>query len=198
METRKFFFDLPPKLIAQAPMEHRDKSRLMLVKRKSSELRHSSVKKLPNLIPRGAVMVFNNSKVIPARLEGIDSNGKSTQFLLLKHEGRRMKWQVLTPNVNRMGSGKKFLFPDNVKGVLTKVSPGKELWLIFNTEIDYDYLEQNGQVPLPPYINRSVSPIDKERYQTVYAEKSGSIAAPTAGIFLLEPKFAKRLSYLPP
>lgn len=182
METSKFSFKLPPELIAQVPAEHRDVSRLMVVNRKSSELVHTSVKRLPQLIPEGSVMVFNNSKVIPARLQGLDNEGKLIQFLLLEYENNGFEWYVLTPNAKRFASGKRFMFPEDVTGILTNMGPGEKLRLNFDSKITFDYLERCGKVPLPPYINRAVIDADKERYQTVYARESGSVAAPTAGL----------------
>ena len=186
METSRFSFKLPPELIAQIPAKHRDESRLMVVNRNSSELVHSSVKRLPQLISEGSVMVLNKSKVVPARLQGLDSEGRLVQFLLLEYVNQGFEWHVLTPNAKRFSSGTSFMFPGNVQGVLVNTGPGHGLRLTFDSQITFDYLERHGKIPLPPYINREAVDVDKERYQTVYAREAGSVAAPTAGLHFTE------------
>ncbi len=184
MKTRAFSFKLPAELIAQEPPARRGDSRLLVLDRASSELRHTHIAELPSLIPAGTVMVLNDSKVRKARLFGTSpSTGGSLEVLLLDRlEGGR--WRALAAR-SRSRRGRPYLFPAGVRGTVVE-STEDSCTVEFDPPVDEDYLERHGHVPLPPYIRRQDTPADSTRYQTVYARHSGSAAAPTAGLHLSE------------
>jgi S-adenosylmethionine:tRNA ribosyltransferase-isomerase len=185
MKTRDFFFELPEKLIAQYPAEKRDDSRLMTVNRKTGEIAHRMVGELPDILPPAACMVFNNSRVRKARLFGrVKDSGGSVEFLFLKPRSPN-RWQVLTNRAKRQKSGRIYVFPEDVEGILEKDGNG-ECYIQFSRPLREDYFERNGRMPLPPYIHRDDTPFDAERYQTVYAGPEGSSASPTAGLHFTE------------
>ncbi len=181
MKTRDFFFDLPADLIAQFPAEIRGESRLMTVDRLSGAIGHRKVKDLPGLLPAGTLAVFNDSRVRKARLPGRsrDTGGK-TEFLLLK-SGDGLLWRVMAARMRRLPAGRVFLFPEELEGVVVR-DPDGGLLLKFSRPVTDAYLDRCGHIPLPPYIKREDSPADADRYQTVYAKTTGSVAAPTAGL----------------
>ncbi len=190
MKTREFFFDLPPELVAQYPSERRGESRLMTVRRASGAFDHGTVSMLPDLLERGTLMVFNDSRVRRARLKGrVKGTGGAVEFLLLKplEDGR---WKVLTDRSRRQRPGKVYLFPEGLEAVAEGGESGDRVFR-FSFPVTEDYLERNGHVPLPPYIRREDVAADSERYQTVYARKVGSSAAPTAGLHFTEELLGK-------
>jgi len=185
MKTREFFFDLPPELVAQFPSERRGSSRLMTVHRTSGAFAHGTVSLLPELLEPGTLMVFNDSKVRRARILGrAKDSGGAVEFLLLKPlDGGR--WKVLTDRSRRHRPGKTYLFPEGLEAAAEGRESGE--WVFrFSFPVTEDYLERNGHVPLPPYIRREDGAEDSELYQTVYARKPGSSAAPTAGLHFTE------------
>ena len=181
MKTRDFFFDLPPELIAQYPSEQRGESRLMTVCRRSGAIGHKFVKDLPELLDPGTLMIFNDSKVRRARLLGkSQASGGALEFLLLKSLDDN-RWRVLSNRSKRLRPGKVCLFPEGLKAVTEKPEEGE--WIVrFSFPVTDEYLEKYGHIPLPPYIKREDRAGDADRYQTVYAAKLGSAAAPTAGL----------------
>jgi len=186
MRTSDFDYLLPPERIAQTPLEPRDASRLMTLDRMTSIIEHHHFSDILNYLRPGDLMVFNQSRVIPARLYGRrkDTNGK-VELLLLRRESSGV-WQTLGKPGRRMRPGA-VLVMDSIDGkvqleveVLDSDAKGiKRVRL--STEEDIDRL---GEVPLPPYIHEKLD--DPERYQTVYARQPGSVAAPTAGLHFTE------------
>lgn len=185
MKTEDFVFDLPEHLIAQHPPAERGQSRLMLINRETQSAEHKMVRDLPSILPRGTVMVFNNSRVRRARLLGVsEETGANVEFLLLNRLDT-FSWEVLSNRLKRRKPGSRYSFNDvNAEIVIPEEKADNEgfLTLRFDRAIDDAWLDINGHVPLPPYIKRDDSEIDWERYQTVYAEEYGSAAAPTAGL----------------
>ena len=199
MNTSEFDYFLPQELIAQIPVEPRDASRLMVLDRGSGVLEHREFTHLPDYIKPGDVLVFNQSKVIPARLYGIrqDTGGK-VELLLIKHEGNGI-WQVLANPGRRLKSGTVVTI---IKGDLETPSLGNSNTFKGNSldenppiitiledsddgtkKVDIPDItdwETLGQIPLPPYIHHELK--DSTRYQTVFATAPGSVAAPTAGL----------------
>jgi len=182
MKTSDFDYQLPPELIAQTPVEPRDKSRLMVLHRNTGSIEHRSFLDILEYLERGDTLVFNDSRVIPARLSG--RKGESAvEVLLLRRVGNRL-WETL------VRPGKKVKAGMTITVAPESVENGQEL----NIEIieerddgirlvnvsDEALLEQLGKVPLPPYIHTSLA--EQERYQTVYSRVKGSVAAPTAGL----------------
>ncbi len=189
MKTNKFSFDLPEELIAQRPSENREASRLMRLRRDNGLISHHSIRNLPELIPSDVVLVINDSKVRKARIYGETANGGIVEFLLLEERGNG-EWKALASKAKRQKVGREYLFPGKmhdrpVRGSITGIEGSFRL-IRFSPAIDEEYLDAYGHIPLPPYIRREDTPEDERRYQTVYAEAAGSVAAPTAGLHLTD------------
>ncbi len=185
MKTSDFDYSLPKRLIAQHPLEQRDSSRLMIVKRVDSSIEHNILSNITDYLVEGDVMVFNDSRVIPARFYGkkVDTGGR-LEILLLRHSGNAT-WEALVKPGRRVNTGDRIEISGGsnaarLSGVTADVrevgSDGIKL-LSFSDEA---MLFNLGSVPLPPYIKVPLSKL--ERYQTVYADEAGSVAAPTAGL----------------
>ncbi len=177
-----FDYHLPKGLIAQYPAKSRDESRLMVIRGKKIE--HAIFKNIDDFLQAGDLLVFNDTKVIPARLKGekIDSGGKIE--LLLLREIDKNHWQAKAKGSRRLKPGMKIAFEGTE--LLAEVAGKKEegeVILKFDShrEVKED-LWQIGKIPLPPYIKREVEESDSQRYQTIFARVEGAIAAPTAGL----------------
>lgn len=192
MLTRDFHFDLPEDRIAQHPAAERDQSRLLVLDRVSGGLEHRIFAAIPQLLSPGDLLVLNDSRVIPARLRGIKvPSGGAVEILLLEENAPLDWWVMLRPGKRvRPGSRIQFTTRDGAPSCLVATVTGKndEGWcrLEFSGVADlHATLDAIGEVPLPPYIARTVhddAPEDLVRYQTVYASHDGSVAAPTAGL----------------
>jgi S-adenosylmethionine:tRNA ribosyltransferase-isomerase len=185
MNVRDFQFELPDELIAYYPSPRRTDSRLLCMNRNDGGLVHRKFVDFPGLLRSGDLLVFNNSKVIPARLTAYkDSGGKVEVLLERVRSGNAVLAQVKGGRSLRAGS--RLWFSDNSGLQHLCVMIGREgefFQLQFAPEIDLMALfERIGQMPLPPYIKRAEDITDRERYQTVYAERLGAVAAPTAGL----------------
>ena len=185
MKTRDFDYSLPPELIAQTPVEPRDRSRLMVLNRGDGSIEHRRFSQIVDYLRDGDVLVFNDSRVIPARLEGrkIDSGGR-VEILLLRRLSANV-WEALVKRSKRLRPGIKFEITngsaaDNPSGVLAEVTELKQGGINVLRFSDEKQLLELGEIPLPPYIHTPLS--HPERYQTVYARITGSAAAPTAGL----------------
>ena len=181
MRITQFEYSLPQELIAQTPLEPRDHSRLMVLDRSREAIEHRNFYDLPLLLESGDLLVFNDSRVMPARLIGrIAGNGGEAELLLLRREKPGL-WQCLARPGRRLRPGTHLLFQDELEArIIESMEEGLRL-VEFNDE---SLLEKVGQVPLPPYIHETLQ--DPERYQTVYAKRMGSAAAPTAGLHFTE------------
>jgi S-adenosylmethionine:tRNA ribosyltransferase-isomerase len=200
MKTSDFDYHLPPELIAQTPVEPRDRSRLMVLDRRSGSLEHRRFFEIADYINAGDVLVFNDSRVIPARLKGKKDSGGRLELLLLRRRDNAV-WETLVKPGKRAGIGTRLeLGGDDNSGVkvvaeVTGLGEGGTRLIRFSDE---KLLPKLGAIPLPPYIHTPLA--DAERYQTVYARALGSAAAPTAGLHftgeLLERIEAKGVSLL--
>jgi S-adenosylmethionine:tRNA ribosyltransferase-isomerase len=179
-----FDYNLPENLIAQAPLENRENSRMLIVDRRSGKLVDRNFYDLPDLLRDGDVLVLNNTRVFPARLFGRSETGARVEIFLVRETGRGI-WETLARPARRLKTGKKIVFGEKlIAEVLDKTEDGKVL-VRFETDGDFDrILDEIGRTPLPPYIKREEGSIDadRERYQTVFARERGAIAAPTAGL----------------
>lgn len=174
-------FELPEELIAQTPLKDRDKSRLMVVDKHGSTPEDYIFTDLIDLLDENDVLVFNDSKVIPARLYG-HREGKEelVEFLLLKEEGDN-KWQCLCKPGKKAKVGTRFYFGDELSLIVDDIDEeGLRYVTLEYNGILYEILERLGTMPLPPYIHEKLE--DQSMYQTVYAKDPGSAAAPTAGL----------------
>ncbi len=176
-------FDLPPHLIAQFPAEPRDHSRLLVMDRRSGKIEDRIFKNMIEYLSPGDTLVINNTRVIPARLFARKKTGAGIEILLLNRQGEN--WEALVKPARRMPVGTRVVF-DDYPGVEAEVMEEKEnggrLIKFHNCLNEMAFIEQAGNMPLPPYINRPAEEVDKHRYQTVYAQSAGSAAAPTAGL----------------
>lgn len=182
-----FDYPLPPDLIAQEPAADRDGARLLVVDRDRQALTDSTIRTLPELLRAGDLVVLNNTRVIPARLKGTRSSGGAVEVLLLNRvEGEEGRWRALARPTKRLHPGSEMTFT-SVAGnatatalVTDRFSEG-EIEIQLPSEVDQN-LEAYGEIPLPPYIRSFQG--DLSRYQTVFSEVPGSVAAPTAGLHL--------------
>ena len=196
MRTADFDYELPPELIAQTPAPQRDQSRLMVLDRASGQVEHRRFGGLLEFLQSGDVLVLNNSRVIPARLHGVNARtGGQFEVLLLEENGLNDWWAMVRPGKRaRIGTQILFLAPLGGKTameatVLATNDEGHRRLRFKGTPNVLEALETLGEVPLPPYIERkqaSNGDFDRERYQTVYAGPRGSVAAPTAGLHFTE------------
>jgi S-adenosylmethionine:tRNA ribosyltransferase-isomerase len=179
LRTSDFDYYLPPELIAQTPIEPRDHSRLLVVRRADGSLGHSRFLDLPRFLKSGDVLIFNNSRVIRARLYGTRTdNGHRIEILLLRRLEPQI-WEALIGSRKRVETGLRIEI-EGLPKVRAAVTELREAGIRVIRFSDESALPQLGRVPLPPYIHTALA--DPERYQTVYAEKEGSVAAPTAGL----------------
>ena len=178
MKTSDFDYDLPSELIAQEPIEPRDASRLLVLDRKNGSRRHLVFRDLPDYLKAGDLLVVNRSRVVPARLfaKKVPGGGK-VELLLLERMDRNV-WKVLVGGKG-MQVGAQLQLENGVGGEIIADLGGPQRVVAFERNIESD-LQSFGHVPLPPYIHTTLA--DPERYQTVYAQESGSSAAPTAGL----------------
>ena len=182
MKTSDFYYDLPPELIAQTPLERRDGSRLMTLDRASGAVGHHHFYNLPEFLRPGDCLILNDSRVLPARLLGRRlPGGGACEVLLLIDRGERT-WECLVRPGRKMKPGAKLSFGDGqlTAEVVAEVEGGNRLVRFDYEGIFLEVLERLGKMPLPPYIKTELQ--DRERYQTVYSKVTGSAAAPTAGL----------------
>ncbi|HXG31456.1 MAG TPA: tRNA preQ1(34) S-adenosylmethionine ribosyltransferase-isomerase QueA [Thermodesulfobacteriota bacterium] len=180
MKTADFDYILPEELIAFYPLSRREESRLMVISRRDGCIEHKRFYELPLLLKDGDVLVLNNTKVLPARLLGRTGTGKRYEILLTERLSPRL-WKGVMRNPR---DGMAVEFEGGLKGKILR--NGKDEWLIEFAEHPDRYIERFGKMPLPPYIRREPEEKDRFFYQTVYAEKEGAIAAPTAGLHFTE------------
>ncbi len=180
MKTSDFDYDLPEERIAVRPLPGRQDSRLLLLDREDGSITHRKFLDLPGLIRPGDLLVLNNTRVLPARLYGKKPSGAEIEVLLEEKAGDRT-WKCIArgPKQNLLVD-----FGEGLRGTLTQL--GDDAWHIeFNDDV-LAFLDSLGHMPLPPYIKRRADEEDRATYQTVYAEREGAIAAPTAGLHFTE------------
>ena len=189
MRIEDFDYELPEELIAQTPMEQRDKCRLMVLDREHKTVEHRHFYDILNYVNQGDCLVLNDSRVIPARMYGTkESTGAHIEMLLIKRiEGDR--WECMVRPGKRLHDGDTVLFEGRTGTVLRAEilgyhdpENGTRLVEFSYNGIFMEVLEDIGSMPLPPYITRPAEDSDKEMYQTVYSRIDGSVAAPTAGL----------------
>lgn len=181
MKTSDFDYQLPEELIAQEPVEPRDSSRLMVVRRDTGEIEHRVFRELPQILNPGDLLVMNDSRVIPGRLFGRRSGGGKAEVLLLRELGEGV-WECLVRPGKKLKPGAQLVFGEGElrAEVLERTGAGGRV-LRFHSEMPFsELLERLGKISLPPYIKKELQ--DPERYQTVYSRVKGSAAAPTAGL----------------
>lgn len=192
MRKSDFYFDLPPELIAQTPLERRDASRLMTLDKRTGEIGHRHFTDLPQLLRPGDCLVLNDSRVLPARLIGRRESGGACEVLLLIDRGEKT-WECLVRPGRKLRPGSRVIFGGGeLTGEIVGEAEGGNRLVRFAYEgIFLETLERLGRMPLPPYIKAELQ--DPERYQTVYSRVTGSAAAPTAGLHFT-PELLKTIS----
>ena len=180
IKTSDFDYILPPEFIAQTPVEPRDSSRLLVVNRKDGSLKHHHFYDIVDFLNEGDVIVFNESRVIPARLIGKKSQtGGKVEVLLLLRIGEG-EWEALVKPGKRVNQGTVIEFLDSGVKLSAEVIKVKENGIRVLKFSDEQLINKTGQIALPPYIHTPLE--NAERYQTIYARNDGSVAAPTAGL----------------
>ncbi|MFL5482227.1 MAG: tRNA preQ1(34) S-adenosylmethionine ribosyltransferase-isomerase QueA [Gemmatimonadaceae bacterium] len=180
--TSHYDFDLPADRVAQFPAERRGESRLLVVNRSTGEIEHKDFAGLADLIPAGDSLVLNTTRVFRARLLGVRDNGTPAEVLLLRSLGG-LEWEAMVHPGGKLKPGRVVKFADDFNAEIVATTERRTRVVRLNTPLEIDdAIEKYGHIPLPPYITRTDQPADIERYQTVYAKESGSVAAPTAGL----------------
>lgn len=190
MKLSQYKYNLPQELIAKHPTENRDESRLMVINRKTKQIEHRIFKDIIEYFNEDDVLVFNNTKVFPARLYGNkEKTGAEIEVFLLRELNREQRlWDVLVDPARKIRIGNKLYFGEDdvlvAEVIDNTTSRGRTLRFLFDGSYDEfkDTLYRLGETPLPKFIRREVVEEDRERYQTVYAKHEGAVAAPTAGL----------------
>ncbi|HLS12044.1 MAG TPA: tRNA preQ1(34) S-adenosylmethionine ribosyltransferase-isomerase QueA [Flavobacteriaceae bacterium] len=190
MRLSNYDIEIPEELIAKYPAEHRDESRLMVLNRKEQTIEHKMFKDLIDYFDEDDILVFNNTKVFPARLHGKKekTNAKIEVFLLRELDSETRLWDVMVDPARKIRIGNKLFFGDD-ESLLAEVidnttSRGRTIRFLYDGSYEEfrAKLHELGETPLPKYIDREVEPEDAERYQSIFAKNEGAIAAPAAGL----------------
>lgn len=176
MKASDFDYHLPEEQIAYYPEAQRQNSRLLVLNKNNGEIEHRNFFELPNFLNPGDLLVLNNTKVIPARIYGKRKSGKEVEILLINKQSDSV-WECLVRNPKK---NDELIFDDGLRGRLSR-SETNQWFVEFDGSID-EHIDKYGKMPLPPYINRDAQQSDRVSYQTVYADKKGAVAAPTAGL----------------
>jgi len=181
MKTNDFDYKLDEDLIAQHPLKERTDSRMMVLDRDNGDIVHSKFSSVIDYLEKGDVLVLNDTKVLPARLIGLKELTKAKIELMLLKQINNDLWQCLVKPLRRVKIGTKINFTDRLSAFVRKIIGEGIIEVEFKyTGLFLEVLDELGEMPLPPYITEKLS--DNNRYQTVYAENIGSVAAPTAGL----------------
>ena len=190
MKLSQYKYHLPEDLIAKYPTKNRDESRLMILDRSSKSIEHKIFYEIIDYFNEDDVMVFNNTKVFPARLYGNkEKTGAEIEVFLLRELSKEQRlWDVLVDPARKIRIGNKLYFGEDdilvAEVIDNTTSRGRTLRFLFDGEYDEfkKTLYKLGETPLPKFIKREVQPEDKERYQTIFAKHEGAVAAPVAGL----------------
>lgn len=182
-----YLYDLPKELIAKVPLKERDRSRVMCVDRKKGELTELSFFELKDVLKSTDALVFNNTKVIRARIRGNRSSGGACEIFLLKPLKGDNVWEALVKPGKKLPPGSCIFFDDLGFCEILQINEDSTRVVSFSLKTDFHlFLNVYGEIPLPPYMERKAVEEDSNRYQTVYASQLGSVAAPTAGLHFTE------------
>jgi S-adenosylmethionine:tRNA ribosyltransferase-isomerase len=183
MRTEEFDYHLPPSLVAQYPPPQRGETSLMIVHRQTGVIEHRAFGDIAQYLNPSDLLVMNNTRVLPARLIGKKETGGRVEMLLIPSwNGMGGEWKALIKGAGKMKRGARIRFEQGLEGEVGEVKDGKGKVSFSGQGEAMDVLRKIGHIPLPPYIKRGDEELDRERYQTVFAEREGSIAAPTAGL----------------
>ena len=184
MKLSDFKYDLPDELIAQYPSKNRGESRMMVLNRGEQSVTHHDFSNIIDCLNEGDALVVNETKVFPARLIGFKEKTNAQVEVLLLRQLEDTMWEVLVKPARKVRIGNRLVIADSIgcDVIDNTISGGRVVKFDDNGKDFFDLVEEVGNSPLPPYIKRPTEDIDKERYQTVYAKKTGAVAAPTAGL----------------
>jgi S-adenosylmethionine:tRNA ribosyltransferase-isomerase len=180
LHTSDFDFELPSELIASHPLARRDASRMLVVD--GGKLSDKHIRDFLDYLEPGDVVVFNNSRVIPARFDATDKNGTVHEITLHTATDDSKTWWGLCKKFNKIAIGETLTMADGTELEIIAHDDESGLKITFHCDNVFDVLNAIGKMPLPPYMKREEEDTDRERYQTVYADPIGSMAAPTAGL----------------
>ncbi|HPW51340.1 MAG TPA: tRNA preQ1(34) S-adenosylmethionine ribosyltransferase-isomerase QueA [Spirochaetota bacterium] len=182
MNLSDFDFDLPERLIAQKPLPDRSSSKLLVMDRKKGVLKHDAFSHIDSYLRSGDILIFNNAKVINARLYFIRESGARVEFVLSFRLSDKI-WYAISNRTKKLHQGEVLISEkDSSVSINVRGRSGDYVEIETSVSFDEDILRAIGEVPLPPYIRRDAENSDMERYQTVYAKEAGAVAAPTAGL----------------
>lgn len=180
--TSDYDFTLPPELIAQVPLERRDSSRMLVLDRNSGQIAHRGIGDLAGLVAPGDAVVFNTTRVFRARLLGHRDSGASAEVLLLKPLGEG-RYEAMVHPGGKLKPGRRVHVAEGFDVEILEVTERRtRVVQLHSVAPAAEAIERHGHIPLPPYIARLAEAADADRYQTVYAQEPGSVAAPTAGL----------------
>ena len=196
MKTELFNYDLPKELIAFYPPKRRDGGRLLVLDTESGKMSHKSIDDLPSEIPEGAVLIANDTKVIRARMRAARPTGGAVEVLLVrsvKSDDKSSTWLALTKSNKPIKTDDTLILSSEHEATVVKKAEDGSVEIKTDLgEAEFlEFVEKNGEIPLPPYIGRKVEPEDQIRYQTTFAKDLGSVAAPTAGLHFTDQLFEK-------
>lgn len=192
MHLTEFDYDLPQELIAQHPLAERAASRLLLLNSNDEQIVHQQFTALPELLREGDLLVRNETRVIPARLLGKKQSGGQVEVLLVRQSDPVQNiWRCMTRSSKPVRVGSFLEFPEGICGEVIDAEDDGQRLVRFTCSGDFlEVLERAGHMPLPPYIRREDHDADKDRYQTIFANNPGAVAAPTAGLHFTAETFA--------
>ena len=187
MKLSDFDYELPRELVAQHPPKLRDESRLIVLDRSGGDIRETLFSNFPRFLQEGDILAVNETRVIPARILGRRKSGGLVEIFLVRRVSER-RWIAMVRPASRLREGETVLVGERDLEITIGANAGEgERSVILPASIEENrFLEECGHVPLPPYIKREDDERDRERYQTVYARRDGSVAAPTAGLHFTE------------
>lgn len=188
MLVSDFHYELPDDLIARYPAPHRDSSRLMVLTRQQCRIEESAFNRIGSWLSAGDLLVLNDTRVIPARLFGTKESGGRVEIFLVEGQEARVKaqdnlWRCMLRSSKPCKPGQQIALPGGVTAEIID-RESEQQWLVrfFGSDNFDAWLQQAGEMPIPPYLGRPGEEFDRERYQTVYAAEPGAVAAPTAGL----------------
>ena len=183
LKLESYFYELPKHLIANQQLEHRHDSKLMVYKKKSNQVIHSTFKKLPTFLNTQQLLVLNESKVFPCRLIGQKKTGAKSEIFILDHKSKTGLYNALIKTAKKKKIGDEYWLDDHIKVKIEEINNDQTFKVSFNVDQVDEVLDNLGKIPIPPYIRKGESNSrDVKNYQTIYAKNKGSVAAPTAGL----------------
>ncbi len=198
LKLSNFVYDFPSRLVAKYPAEPRDSSRLMVLDRQKETIEHKKFSDIVDYFSKGDVLIVNNTKVFPARLFGNKekTGARIEVFLLRELNAESRLWDVIVDPARKIRIGNKLYFENGLVAEVidNTTSRGRTIRFVFEGEGEelYQKIDEIGETPIPPYIKRKVEAADRERYQTLFADERGAVAAPTAGLHFT-PALVKKL-----